>query len=77
MNMKEKIKKEYLVFFAVSAAVAFLNVFLLHILVNIIGAPRGIESRVWANIAYFSLIPVSFFGNFFGYKIFVFKKNCV
>jgi len=43
-------------------------------LINTIGAPQGIDPKVWANIAFFVLIPISFLGNFFGYKIFVFKS---
>ncbi len=71
----EKIRKEYVKFFAVSGATTLINVFLIHILVNIIGVPPSISPETWVNIASISLIPVSFFGNFFGYRIFVFKNN--
>jgi len=73
-NNTGKAKKEYVKFFAVTGAVSLLNVFLMHILINTIGAPQGIDPKVWANIAFFVLIPISFLGNFFGYKIFVFRK---
>ena len=68
-------KKEYVKFFGVSGVVALLNAFLLHILINTVGAPSGFDLKIWANIAYFSLIPISFLGNFFGYKLFVFKRK--
>ncbi|MEK7646898.1 MAG: GtrA family protein [Patescibacteria group bacterium] len=66
-------KIEYVKFFTVTTATSLLNIFLLHIIINTIGAPQGIDSKIWANMAFVMLIPVAFFGNFFGYKIFVFK----
>lgn len=71
----EEIKKEYLFFFAVTGATTLINIFLMHIFVNVIGAPFSLDLKVWANISSLFLIPVSFFGNFFGWKILVFKKN--
>ncbi len=72
---KENIRKEYTKFFAVSGAVALINVLLMHILVNVTGPFLPVNQNVWANIASVLLVPVSFFGNFFGWKILVFK-NC-
>lgn len=69
----KEMKGEYVKFFAVCGATSLINVFLMHILVNVIGAPRSLDPKAWANIASLSLIPVSFFGNFFGWKILVFK----
>lgn len=74
-NNTGKTKKEYVNFFVVTGIVSLLNAFLMHILINVIGAPHGLDPRVWANIAFFVLIPISFLGNFFGYKIFVFRKS--
>ncbi len=68
-------RKEYIKFFVVSGLVAILNIFLFHLIVNTIGAPEKINAELWANIAIFALIPVSFLGNFFGYKFFVFKDR--
>ncbi|MBI5221640.1 MAG: GtrA family protein [Candidatus Magasanikbacteria bacterium] len=65
---------EYIKFFGVSGAVASLNLFLLHLLINTIGAPAGLDEKIWANIAFFGLIPASFLGNFFGYKLLVFSR---
>jgi len=67
-------KKEYARFFGISAAMSLLAIFFMHILVNVAGAPRGIGHKIWANISLVLLIPISFLGNFFGYKFFVFKK---
>lgn len=72
---KKEIKKEYFKFFAVSGAVALLNLFLMHVLINIVGNYFNIEPKIWANISIGILIPVSFLGNFFGYKILVFGKT--
>lgn len=75
MNNTGKQSIEYARFFIISALVALLVAFLVHIIVNVIGAPFWIDAKVWANIAYVLLIPVSFLGNFFGYKFFVFRKH--
>lgn len=69
----EEVEKEYVKFFAVAGATALINIFLMHVLVNIVGAPFSIDPKTWVNIAAVSLIPVSFFGNFFGWKFLVFK----
>ena len=61
-------------FFFVSAIVAIVNMGILHIIVNVIGAPAGIDLKIWANIALAFTIITAFFGNFFGYKFLVFKK---
>jgi putative flippase GtrA len=42
--------------------------------VNIVGAPTGISPVVWANIGAISAIIITLFWNFFGMKVFVFKK---
>ncbi|MEK7598912.1 MAG: glycosyltransferase [Patescibacteria group bacterium] len=68
-------KREYAAFFTVSGLTALLNTAIFHLIVNVIGAPAGFNEKIWANIAIFVLIPVSLFGNFFGYKIFVFKRK--
>jgi putative flippase GtrA len=70
----DKPRVEYLKFFSVTCATSLINAMVLHLMVNVIGAPTGIDLKIWANISLAVLIPVSFFGNFFGYKIFVFKK---
>ncbi len=66
-------KTEYAKFFTVTGITSGLNILLFHLMVNTIGAPAGFDEKLWANIAIFALIPVSLLGNFFGFKIFVFK----
>jgi putative flippase GtrA len=68
-------KTEYAKFFTVTGFTSGLNIILFHLITNTIGAPAGFDEKLWANIAIFVLIPVSLFGNFFGYKIFVFKRK--
>ena len=70
----ETIAGEALRFFSVSAAVAIVNISIIHLVVNIIGAPAGIDLKIWANIALALTIITAFFGNFFSYKFIVFKK---
>lgn len=66
--------KEYAKYVFVTGATSLLGLLLLHIIINTIGAPQGIDEKVWANIALAILMPVSFLGNFFGSKIFVFIR---
>lgn len=68
-------KKEYFMFFAVTGFVSFINVILMHFLINTIGSPEFLDEKVWINLSFVILVPVSFLGNFFGYKFFVFKNN--
>lgn len=70
----ETVGKDAFQFFFVSIVVAVINIGILHIIVNIIGAPIGIDLKIWANIALALTIITAFFGNFFGYKFLVFKK---
>ena len=70
----ENIKKEMLQFSGISAGVALINIAILHTVVNIIGAPIGIDSKIWANVGLVFTIIVAFSGNFFSYKYIVFKK---
>ena len=70
----ETIAGEALRFFGISAAVAIVNIGIIHVIINIIGAPAGLDSKIWANVALAFTIITAFFGNFFGYKFLVFKK---
>ncbi|MBI4919947.1 GtrA family protein [Candidatus Azambacteria bacterium] len=70
----KKITGEAFQFFFVSGIVAIINTGVLHLVVNVIGAPAGIDQKIWANIALVFAIIIAFFGNFFGYKFIVFKK---
>jgi putative flippase GtrA len=67
--------REFFKFVAVSGIAAAVNLVLIQILVNVIGAPHGMDPKLWANIALAITIIVSVVGNFFGYRIFVFNKK--
>jgi glycosyltransferase involved in cell wall biosynthesis/putative flippase GtrA len=70
-----KAKSEFKRFVAVSLVVTFIYTALMHLLVNVVGAPVNITAAAWVNISYLILVPVAFLGNFFGYKFFVFNNN--
>lgn len=70
----ETVGKDAFQFFFVSTIVAIVNIGILHVIVNVIGAPAGMDLKIWANIALAFTIITAFFGNFFGYKFIVFKK---
>lgn len=65
---------EAIKFFGTSTIIAALNTLLVHLVVNVIGAPAGVDSKIWANVAIAFAIIVATLGNFFAYKFFVFKK---
>ena len=67
--------KEYIRFFVLTGTVALVNVGVISLLVNGIGAPQGISPHLWANIAVLITIPISVCGNFMGYKFLVFKDQ--
>lgn len=69
----ENIKTEAIQFFAISAGVALVNAIILHIIINTIGAPTGVEPKIWANVALGFTIITAFLGNFFSYKYIVFS----
>ena len=71
----ENIKTEAIQFFGISAIVATINAIILHIIVNVIGAPIGIDPKIWANVALGLTIITAFLGNFFSYKYIVFSTK--
>jgi len=62
-------------FFLVSGTVAIVNVGIISLLVNVIGAPLSISEKLWANIALCITIPVAVLGNFLGYSFIVFREK--
>lgn len=66
---------EYVKFFTVSTTTALVNVGIISLLVNGIGAPEEVDPRLWANIAVLITIPLSVLGNFTGYALLVFREN--
>jgi uncharacterized membrane protein YdbT with pleckstrin-like domain len=49
------------------------NIAIVHVLVNVVGAPIGISSHAWANIALIGTVVISVLGNFVGYKFFTYR----
>lgn len=70
----ENIKMEAVQFFAISTVVTLVNAVILHIIINIIGAPSGMDPKIWANVGLGFTIITAFLGNFFSYKYIVFSK---
>ena len=67
-------RRELVAFLSVTLVAVGLNVVGAHVIVNVIGAPRGISTKLWANIGAISGAGLTLFTNFFGYKFFVFGR---
>lgn len=66
--------KEFAQFLTVSIIGFFLNVGILHLVVNVIGPMGSIKPTVWANIGKATASICVLAWNFLGYKFWVFKK---
>ena len=66
-------RAQYVRFFLVSGTVALVNTSIIHVLVNVFGAPAGLDPALWANIALAVTIVTAVLGNFLGYKFLVFS----
>lgn len=66
--------RTYSTFLTITVGTALISSACVYLLTTIIGAPASIPPRLWANISILLVIPLSFLGNFFGNKFFVFKK---
>jgi putative flippase GtrA len=73
-NNPRELHREYATFFLVTGFSSLLNLGVLHLLVDVIGAPQGVSMHLWANIALAVTIPISVILNFFGYKFLVFPE---
>lgn len=67
-------RREFAAFMIVTVAAVAVNVLGADIIVNVIGAPRGVSPKLWANFGAISGAGLTLFTNFFGYKFFVFRK---
>lgn len=72
-NKTGNIKQECIKFFGISGILTVVNLLIIHIGVNVIGPSFGINPVIWSNIFFILTIPISLFGNFFGYKFLVFR----
>jgi putative flippase GtrA len=67
-------RREMIAFLVVTLLAVCVNVAGADVIVNVIGAPRGISVKLWANVGAISGAGLTLFTNFFGYKFFVFRK---
>jgi putative flippase GtrA len=74
-EFKEKVNREFLQFFVVSAVGFVLNVAAFTIVVSVIGPVGGIAQGVWANIGALAGTFTGLAWNFIGYKFIVFKPK--
>jgi len=72
-NTEGSHRRQFTAFFLVSGLVALFNLGLIQIIVNVIGAPEGVSTHLWANVALLITIITSVIGNFLGYKLIVFR----
>jgi putative flippase GtrA len=70
-------RRELVAFLTVTLVAVALNVAGAHVIVNVIGAPHGISTKLWANVGAISGAGLTLFANFFGYKFLVFRKLSV
>jgi len=70
-------RRELVSFLVVTLVAVGLNVAGADVIVNVIGAPRGVSTKLWANFGAISGAGLTLFTNFFGYKFFVFKKPAI
>lgn len=70
----KEVGKEFLQFFTVSTIGLFLNIGILHLIVNIVGPLGAIKPTIWANIGKATASVCVLSWNFIGYKFWVFKK---
>lgn len=62
-------------FYGVALVGWVINVGVASFVVNVIGIPAGISLPQWANIGAFAGVAASFLFNFFGYKLWVFRRS--
>ncbi len=67
-------RREFMAFMVVTLIAVGVNVAGADVIVNVIGAPAGFSTKLWANIGAISGAGLTLFTNFFGYKFFVFKR---
>ncbi len=70
----ENVGEEFMQFLVVSLVGLLLNVGITSLVVNVIGAPTGVDEKVWANVGGLTASILVLTWNFVGYKFFVFKK---
>jgi putative flippase GtrA len=67
--------KEYVKFLGLTLIATAINVSIASLIVNVIGAPDGVNLKLWANIGALIGVFVSFILNFLNYRFIVFKNS--
>lgn len=70
-----ELHREYAMFFVVTGCSSLLNLYILHVVVDLIGPQWSLGAHLWANVALALTIPISVILNFLGYKFLVFKER--
>lgn len=66
---------EYMRFGAFTVVGVLINLSVALLIVNVIGAPAGMDPKLWANLGALIAVLVSFIWNFLSYRNFVFKDR--
>lgn len=71
---KDGVGKQFVMFVFVALIGLIINIVVASLVVNYIGPQWGITTRLWANIGVLSSAVFTLIWDFYGYKMFVFKK---
>lgn len=74
-NPTQKTHVQFGAFAMVAIMAVIVSTSILHLVVNVIGAPPGIAPRLWVNVAILVSLPFSFSCGYFGNRFFVFRKD--
>ncbi len=67
--------REYGVFIGFTVVGTLINVGVASLIVNDIGAPAGVDPKLWANVGALTAVFVSFIWNFLAYRKIVFRRK--
>ncbi len=68
------ISRQFTKFFSVSLGGMVINLIVVGILTTYVQSPFEMDGKIWLNISKAIAVGIALFWNFFGYKLFVFKK---
>lgn len=67
--------RDFVSFASVAVAAGIAGSLVLHLVVNVFGAPSGVSARLWVNVGIVCSIPFSFFTGYLGNYFLVFTKR--
>lgn len=71
---RDDLAGQFVKFIAVALVGLAINVLVASLVVNVLGPQWGIPSRIWANVGVLSSAIFNIVWDFYGFKVFVFKK---